>query len=138
MKNFKSNRFFVLLALPVLAFSFIPTASAITITDTSAEIRDDFVVGPAKTELFLKRGEKASRSLSVVNRTDREQTFTVEIEDFTGSRDLKQAVVLLGNDKGPYSLKDYIKPEKDSFRLKPKQRAVLDVANTRNGFCLII
>ncbi len=130
MKKFNLNRWFVLISISILTFGLAPTAYAITITDTSAEIRDDFVVGPAKTELFLKRGEKATRSLSVVNRTDREQTFTVSVEDFTGSKDLKNPVVLLGNDKGPYSLKDYIKPEKDSFKLKPKQRAVLDVVVT--------
>ena len=127
MNKINITRLFVWLTLPVLVFGFVPTASAITITDTSAEIRDDFVVGPAKTELFLKRGEKVTKSLSVVNRTDREQIFTVEIEDFTGSRDLKQSVVLLGNDRSPYSLKDYIKPEQNSFKLKSKQRGVIDV-----------
>ena len=127
MNKINITRLFVWLTLPALVFGFVPTASAITITDTSAEIRDDFVVGPAKTELFLKRGEKVTKSLSVVNRTDREQIFTVEIEDFTGSRDLKQSVVLLGNDRSPYSLKDYIKPEQNSFKLKSKQRGVIDV-----------
>lgn len=127
MKKINLHRWFVLLTLPVLAFGFVPSASALTITDTSADIRDDFVVGPAKTELFMKRGDKVVKSLSVVNRTDREQTFTIEVEDFTGSKDLKQVVVLLGNDRGPYSLRDYIKPEQNSFRLKSKQRAVLDV-----------
>lgn len=127
MKKQNLSRWFALLVVPVLVFSIVPTASAITVTDTSAEIRDDFVVGPAKTELFLKRGDKVVKSLSVVNRTDREQTFTVEIEDFTGSRDLKQSVVLLGNDRSPYSLKDYIKPEQSTFKLKSKQRGVIDV-----------
>lgn len=127
MNKINITRLFVWLTLPALVFGFVPTASAITITDTSAEIRDDFVVGPAKTELFLKRGEKVTKSLSVVNRTDREQIFTVEIEDFKGSRDLKQSVVLLGNDRSPYSLKDYIKPEQNSFKLKSKQRGVIDV-----------
>ena len=127
MKKINLSRWCAFLVLLLLFFGFIPTASAITITDTSAEIRDDFVVGPAKTELFLKRGEKVTKSLSVVNRTDREQIFTVEIEDFTGSRDLKQSVVLLGNDRSPYSLRDYIKPEQNSFKLKSKQRGVIDV-----------
>lgn len=128
IKHLNPSRWFQFLIVPALLLGvFAQTASAVDITDTSAEIRDDFVVGPAKTEVFMERGEESTKSLSVVNRTDREQTFSVEVEDFTGSRDLKQVVVLLGNDRGPYSLKDYIKPEVKSFKLKPKQRAVLDI-----------
>lgn len=121
------NSLKVIILSTLLLGIFTHQAQAVTITDTSAEIRDDFVVGPAKTEVFMERGDKTTKSLSVVNRTDRELVFNVEVEDFTGSRDLKQVVVLLGGDKGPYSLRDYIKPEVKSFKLKPKQRAVLNV-----------
>lgn len=103
------------------------TAHALEIVDAPVEIRDDFVIEPAKMEITLDPGEKTTKTLSVVNRTDREQTFTVEIEDFVGSNDPKEVVRLLGNDKSPYSLRDYIKPEASSFRLKPKQRASLKV-----------
>lgn len=102
-------------------------AKAIEIKDAAVEVRNDFVLEPAKTEVFLKPGEKTTKTLSIVNRTDREQVFTVEVEDFTGSKDPNQVVVLLGNDRSPYSLKDYIKPEVNSFKLKSKQRAVLSV-----------
>jgi hypothetical protein len=37
-----------------------------------------------------------------------EKVFTLGEEDFMGSNDINQTVVLLGDDRGPYSLKDYI------------------------------
>ena len=113
--------------VPILAFGIVQPVLAMDITDASVDIRNDFVIGPAKTDVIMNPGEKVTRTLSIVNRTDREQTFTIGVEDFTGSRDVKQAVVLLGKDKGPYSLKDYIKPEVSSVKLGSKQRAVLNV-----------
>jgi hypothetical protein len=77
--------------------------------------------------VILNPGEKATRTLSIVNRTDSEQTFNVDIEDFTGSKDPQQVIVLLGADKGPYSLKDFIKPEVKTFKLGSKQRANLSI-----------
>lgn len=118
----------VAILVPVLGLFLAPIpAQALEIKDTNVEIRDDFVLEPAKQDIVLDPGEKTTKSLSIVNRTDREQTFTIQVEDFTGSRDLNQVVVLLGNDKGPYSLRDLIKPEVKSFRLKPRQRAIMDV-----------
>ena len=102
-------------------------AAAIEIKDASVEIRNDFVLEPAKNEIFLQPGEKTTKTISVVNRTDTELEFKIEIEDFVGSRDPRQAVVLLGDKRGPYSLKDFITPEVSSFKLKSKQRAILKV-----------
>lgn len=114
--------------IPVMAFFLIPgQVQALEIKDAAVEIRDDFVLEPAKIDVSLKPGASTTKTLSVVNRTDKEQTFTIEIEDFTGSKDPNQAVVLLGTDRGPYSLKDFIKPEVKSFKLKSKQRAVIGV-----------
>ncbi|MDQ3018323.1 MAG: DUF916 domain-containing protein [bacterium] len=108
-------------------FALAPAVEALEIKDAPVDIRNDFVLEPAKTEVILKPGAKTTRTLSVVNRTDREQLFNINIEDFEGSRDINQVIVLLGNDRGPYSLKDFIKPEVKSFKLKPKQRAILQV-----------
>jgi hypothetical protein len=118
---------FATLLLPALLFTSLNSAHALSITDAAVEVRNDFVIEPAKTEVFLKPGEQTTRTLSVVNRTDREQTFTIEIEDFTGSKDPTKVVALLGSDRGPYSLKDYLQPETRSFKLKSKQRAVFSV-----------
>ena len=127
MKFLRLGNWTSLLFVPILFLTFPAIASAISVTNTGGEIANDFVVGPAKTEVYLKPGEKVTKTLSVTNRTDREQTFTVDVEDFRGSKDIKQVVVLLGNDRSPYSLHDYIKPEVNSFKLKSGQRAVMDV-----------
>lgn len=108
-----------------MVFAVAPLAQALEIKDAPVEVRNDFVVEPAKVEIFAKPGDKITKNLSVVNRTDKEQTFNVDVEDFTGSRDPNQFVVLLGQEKGPFSLKDYIKPEAKTFKLKSKQRATL-------------
>lgn len=126
LKTFKQHFTFAVLFVVILGLAPVP-ASALEIRDVAVEIRNDFVLEPAKTEVLLKPGEKATKQLSIVNRTDREQAFDVSVEDFAGSQDPNQVVVLLGNDKGPYSLRDYIKPEVKSFKLKPRQRALMQV-----------
>ena len=89
--------------------------------------KGDFVLGPGKIELFMEPGQKATRNLSITNRLGRDMNFKIEIEDFTGSQDPNRTVVLLGDQRGPYSLKDYLKPEVDSFIIGHGQRIILPV-----------
>ena len=94
---------------------------------TGTEIKNDFVLGPGKVELFMKPGERVKKEIYVTNRSGKDMTFKVEIEDFRGSRDLDEVTVLLGDEKGPYSLKDYIHPEILNFSLKHGERMILPV-----------
>ena len=73
------------------------------------KVFNDFVVGPGKIEMELAPGEKGTFDLMISNRLGTNKTFSISEEDFSGSDDPDQTVVLLGNDKGPYSLKDYVK-----------------------------
>jgi hypothetical protein len=68
----------------------------------------DFVVGPGKIEIQLSPGQSQTIDLTVANRLGSDKVFSITEEDFTGSNDPNQAVVLLGSDRGPYSLKDDI------------------------------
>ncbi len=68
----------------------------------------DFVVGPGKIELQLSPGQSQTIDLTVANRLGSDKVFSVSEEDFTGSENPDQPVVLLGSDRGPYSLKDDI------------------------------
>jgi hypothetical protein len=68
----------------------------------------DFVVGPGKLELQLSPGQSQTIDLTVANRLGSDKIFSITEEDFTGSNDPDQPVVLLGSDRGPYSLKDDI------------------------------
>jgi hypothetical protein len=87
----------------------------------------DFVVGPGKIELNIKPGEQKTTLIKVSNRLGETKNFHLEVEDFTGSNDPKQPVVLLGGQRGPYSLRDYISFSESDFELRSGQRATIPV-----------
>lgn len=90
-------------------------------------VENDFVLGGGKVELFLNPGEKYIKEITVTNRLGKRMDFEINIEDFKGSRNIEQSVVLLGNEKGPYSLKDYLKPDITKFTLDHGQRMMIEV-----------
>ncbi len=106
---------------------FSKDALAYAIVNINTEQKNDFVLEPAKLEVALDPGQSTVKNITVTNRMAEARKFKIEIEDFTGSKTGQQAVVLLGEKRGPYSLKDYIKPEVAEFTLKPKQKIVLPV-----------
>ena len=111
-----------------LFFFLVSFASAYEIQDLeNVAVSKDFVLGPGKIELFMDPGDEASRELLITNRLGKTMDFNVEIEDFRGSRDINENVVLLGQERGPYSLKDYILPERYQFSLNHGQRMILPV-----------
>lgn len=90
-------------------------------------VSNDFFVGPTENELFLDPGQKAVRQLTITSRLGREMKFVISTEDFTGSKTGETATVLLGEEKGPYSLKDYLKPEISEFTLQHGEKMVLPI-----------
>jgi len=123
----------------VLALIFIGTiavfnivfgysVSAYTIEDLGdIEIEGDFTVGPGKSEVFLDPGETTFRNLLITNRLGREANFFLVTEDFKGDPTGETPVILLGEEKGPYTLKDYLKPEVTEFTFKHGERIILPV-----------
>jgi len=91
------------------------------------EVVGDFVLGPGKTELSLEPGQAALVELIVTNRTGRTRTFNLEVEDIIGSANPNKAVVLLGDDRGPYSLRDYIQLSATAVELEHTERARIPV-----------
>jgi len=87
----------------------------------------DFVVGPGKVELTIKPGEQKTTLIKVSNRLGETKNFHLEVEDFTGSDDPNQPVVLLGGQRGPYSLRDYISFSDNDFELRSGERATIPV-----------
>lgn len=87
----------------------------------------DFVVGPGKVDISLKPGESKVVEMTVTNRTGERRVFNLKTEDMTGSNDVTKPVVLLGNDRGPYSLRDYVHYDHTSFELDHNQRARIPV-----------
>ena len=91
------------------------------------EVVGDFVVGPTKTDLTLTPGKEQVVELMVTNRMGDRRLFNLSTEDVKGSTDPATTVVLLGDDRGPYSLKDYLKFPEASFELGQGERARIPV-----------
>ncbi len=91
------------------------------------KVFNDFVLGPGKVDLRMEPGETKIIELNVSNRYDESKVFGIDIEDMAGSNNLDRAVVLLGDDKGPYSLRDYISVPAERFELAPNTRAIVPV-----------
>ena len=87
----------------------------------------DFVVGPGKVDLTLKPGESKIVQMTVTNRTGERRIFNLTTEDAAGSADINTPIVLLGSDRGPYSLKDYLSFSDAHFELGHNERAIVPV-----------
>ncbi len=116
-------------AVALAALSAGVTHAAYTIEQIPGanEVIGDFVVGPTKVELSIEPGQERQIELMVTNRMGERRVFNFEIEDARGSTDPTETVVLLGDDRGPYSLKDYIKIPELSFELEQGERARIPV-----------
>jgi len=90
-------------------------------------VKGDFILGPGKVDLLLEPGEKTTQQVTVTNRLGRDMDFKVEVEDFSGSYETDQTVKLFGEAVGPYSMKDYIKPETTEFSLGHGERITLPI-----------
>ena len=89
----------------------------------NAPVGGGLIISPAKTQIIINPGERQTRELEVTNRTGMSVTINLGVEDFTGDAD--GLVQLLGEEKGPYSLKDFVKIEKNTFNLAHGQKAIV-------------
>lgn len=87
----------------------------------------DFVVGPGKVDVTLKPGQTKIIDVLVTNRTGVSRIFNVSTEDAEGSKDPNTPIVLLGSDRGPYSIKDYLSVPHKRFKLGHNERARIPV-----------
>lgn len=90
--------------------------------DTSGNT-GDFVVGPGKVELEIRPGESKTVMMMVTNRIGKTHDFTLMVEDATASKDPSLGIELLGGERGPYTLRDYITFPQQTLRLENGQRA---------------
>lgn len=87
----------------------------------------DFVVGPGTANIELEPGESQVVNITATNRMGDRRRFDLGVEDAIGSNSIEQPVMLLGDERGPYSLKDYLSFEESSFILEQGERAVIPV-----------
>lgn len=94
----------------------------------SEEIFGDFVVGPGKIEVVLNPGETKMVDLTATNRTGIDRIFKFTTEDTVGSPTGESSIILLGSDRGPFSLKDYLDIPDGGVMIKHGQRVRIPVA----------
>ncbi|MFA6547906.1 MAG: hypothetical protein WCT11_03120 [Candidatus Magasanikbacteria bacterium] len=118
----------IFLAIFIFACFFARPVLAIQIENlVTTPVAGDYVIGPGKTELSLDPGGSAAKNLIVTNRYGQDMSFKIEIEDFAGSRNPLEPLVLLGSEKGPYSLRDFLHPEIAEFTLQHGQRITIPI-----------
>lgn len=105
----------------------VPLPDSYQVQNLGGEMVGDFVVGPGKHEVTLTPGESVETQITVSNRTGETKIFTLTVEDATGSDDPDRPVVLLGDDRGPYTLKDYIQIPLTEFAVQHNERIVIPV-----------
>ncbi len=120
------------LALVSLCLVLAPVSDllAARISQLDVEDKSDFVLEPGKIEVFVNKGETVGRTISVINRINRKVKFKIETEDFVGSDNPNTPVVLLGDQKSPYSFKDNLIPELTEFELEFGQKIELPISVT--------
>ncbi len=97
------------------------------ISNITVENKNDFVLEPGKMEVFLNPGESVVKYISITSRIKDKTKFKVATEDFVGSREEKSTVILLGNEKSPYSFRDNLIPSATNFTLGFGDHIVLPV-----------
>lgn len=126
----------IALLLPVVLFAQEDTAST---TEPVAQVAPwykierligdpqvgDFVVGPGRSEVALAPGETEVVMISVANRISDDRTFKLEIADISGSADGSSALRVIEDERGPYSIRDYVSFPEDTITLKLGERARL-------------
>lgn len=103
------------------------SAMAYIVEDLNFQNTGDIVVGPGKTELWMDKGDKYTKELLISNRSGQKKLFQIKVEDFRGSRGEDQTVQFMGDEIGPFSLKDYVRPEITEIILSHGQRLRLPV-----------
>ncbi len=96
------------------------------IADTPTPV-GDYVVGPGRTEVQVNPGETVTRYITVANRIASGRSFSFSVEDMSGTADGSENIVLLGDQDGPYSLRDYVSFPTESITLNLNTRATIPV-----------
>lgn len=125
MKNNTKKVIIVILALGI--FSQAKDIMAFQKTKIDMEAQNDFIVEPGKTEVFLNAGESATKSITITNRINKTVKFKLTTEDMKGTSDRESPIKLLGDEQGPYSIKDFIRPEISEFSLELGEKITIPI-----------
>lgn len=91
----------------------------------------DFVIGPGILDFGeVEPGKTVTANILVSNRIADNKTFEITVEDMTSSGDTSGSVTLLGDETGPYTIKDYVSFPSRTFTIDLGERAVVPVSIT--------
>lgn len=90
-------------------------------------VYSDFVVGPGRFSLEIAPGESKTVILNVSNRLGGERLFRFTTEDMTANESQTATIQLLGDEVGPYTIKDYISVPYDRIYIENNERALVPV-----------
>lgn len=114
--------------LIILAWCFTGvSAQAYLIEDLNIQNMGNIAVGPGKAEIQLSPGDVYNMNVTVTNASGMTKIVKFTSEDMGASNDPTTPLEFLGEQKGPYSLKDFVKPEVDQITLLAGQRLTLPV-----------
>ena len=105
----------------------VTTSAGLQFTSLTVDDKEDFVVEPGKMEVHANPGDTITQYISITSRIAKPTEFSVSSEDFVGSTDETNPVVLLGASKSPFSLKDWLLPASSDFLLHFGTRVTLPV-----------
>lgn len=91
------------------------------------EPKNDFVLEPGKTEIFVNPGETVTKNVTITNRIGKTVKFNLTTEDMVGTNDPLSPIKLLGDEVGPYSVKNFMIPEISEFSLDLGERITIPV-----------
>ena len=111
----------------LMAFSFVGVVLAFEKTKTEMKAQNDFVVEPGKTEIFINPGETITKSITITNRIGKTVKFKLTTEDMVGTNDAGSPIKLLGDEKGPYSIRNFMEPEIGEFTLDLGEKITIPV-----------
>lgn len=111
----------------LMAFSFVGIVFAFEKTKTEMKAQNDFVVEPGKTEIFINPGETITKSITITNRIGKSVKFKLTTEDMIGTNDSGSPIKLLGDEKGPYSIRNFMEPEISEFTLDLGEKIIIPV-----------
>jgi len=114
-------------AIFLAVFSVVGIALAFEKIKIDLPPQNDFVVEPGKTEIFVNPGETVTKNVSITNRIGKSMKFKLTTEDMAGTNDAQSPIKLLGDEKGPYSLKNFMVPEISEFELGIGEKITIPV-----------
>ena len=114
--------FAILLVIPLDVHGYV-------IARTNEPVRGDVLISPAKIELELAQGTRATENITVTNRLSERAHIELSAEDIVGTKDGGDPIVLLGTVTSSFTLKDFLRTDIRSFDLESGESITMCAAS---------